>query len=122
MAVNEAVQGPGTGGNRQGAVLAKAGKVIARSHNRSMQLNDPIAVAEMDCIRKAGRRNDQQELTLYTTRYPDMLVAGAIVQFSIGSVVIGLPEHRNPGLDYLSGKNVSVVFLPMDECSALVKS
>ena len=122
MAVNEAVQGPGTGGNRQGAVLAKAGKVIARSHNRSMQLNDPIAVAEMDCIRKAGRRNDQQELTLYTTRYPDMLVAGAIVQFSIGSVVIGLPEHRNPGLDYLSGKNVPVVFLPMDECSALVKS
>lgn len=122
IAINEAVESQSTGCNRQGAVLVKADGIVARSHNRSIQLNDPIAVAEMDCIRKAGRRNDQQELTLYTTRYPDMLIAGAIVQFSIGSVVIGLPEHSNQALDYLSEKSVPVFFLPIDECSSLMES
>ncbi len=102
-----------------GAVLVKNGEVIASSHDRSQQLNDPVAAAEMDCIRRAGRRSDQAELVLYTTRYPDMLVAGTILQFAIGALVIGLPETSNQAIHLLKIKNIPITFLPTDQCMAL---
>lgn len=107
------------GGVGAGAVLVKDGGVIARSHDRSRQLNDPIAVAEMDCIRRAGRRGDHAQLTLYSTRYPDMLCAGTILQFSIGALVVGLPRTDAPEVALLKQKNVRVTFAPTDCCDQL---
>ncbi|WP_424946389.1 deaminase [Candidatus Spongiihabitans sp.] len=107
------------GGIPAGAVLVKNGEVIASSHDRRQQLNDPIAAAEMDCIRRAGRRSDQAELVLYSTRYPDMLIAGTMLQFAIGSLVIGLPVASNPAIALLQSKNIPVTFSPMDQCIAL---
>ncbi len=92
QAVREAAEAKSMGECPAGAVLVKDDDIIASSHSRCNALNDPIAVPEMDCIRRAGRRNDQPSLTLYSTRYPDMLVAGTIIHFSIGSLVIGLQE------------------------------
>ncbi len=102
-----------------GAVLAKGEDLVSRSHDRSQALNDPIAVAEMDCIRRAGRRNDQPQLTLYSTRYPDMLTAGTVLQFSIGAVVIGLSEIETPSIQLLREKSVPVEFVPHAGCLAL---
>ena len=102
-----------------GAVLVKDNQIVARSHTRCHTLNDPIAVPEMDCIRQAGRRLDQPTLTLYSSRYPDMLSAGTILQFSIGKVVIGLPEKRNDAINLLRSKNVPVRFEPHDGCIRL---
>jgi creatinine deaminase len=108
------------GDDPAGAVLVKEGEVIAHSRNRVRELNDPIAVAEMDCIRQAGRRNDHKSLSLFTTRYPDMLVAGTLVQFSVGRLVVGLSESSGDVIEFLGKNNVVVEFLeftdePTDE-------
>ncbi|MBX2884438.1 MAG: hypothetical protein KTR32_31080, partial [Granulosicoccus sp.] len=58
-------------------------------------------------------------LTLYTTRYPDMLTAGTVLQFSIGAVVIGLPEKSTPAIQLLKEKSVPVSFVPHAGCLEL---
>lgn len=97
-------------GIEAGAVLVKSGEVVSQSHDRTRQLNDPIAVAEMDCIRRAGRRTDYPDLILYTTTTPNLLVAGTVVQFGIGEVVIDKPAIVCAGVNFLEEKNVSVIF------------
>lgn len=121
QAAREATKAKTMGDSPAGAVLVKQGKIIASSHNRCKTLNDPIAVPEMECIRDAGRRTDQSTLTLYSSRYPDMLVAGTIIQFSIGALVIGLPEQNSPAISLLRDKNVPIAFVPHDGCSALAQ-
>ncbi len=119
QAVQEAEQARASGERPAGAVLVKDNKVITHNHSRCQSLNDPIAVPEMECIRHAGRRADQAELVLYSSRYPDMLVAGTIIQFSIGGLVIGLPETESPAISLLKEKNVPLTFVPHDGCLAL---
>jgi tRNA(adenine34) deaminase len=119
QAVREAARANTMGERPAGAVLVKQGEIIASSHYRCKTLNDPIAVPEMECIRAAGRRTDQPTLTLYSSRYPDLLVAGTIIQFSIGALVIGLPEQNSPAISLLREKNVPITFVPHDGCSAL---
>ncbi|MDJ0955678.1 MAG: nucleoside deaminase [Arenicellales bacterium] len=121
IACDEAQQSIMNGGIGAGAVMVKNEGVIAKSHDRTKQINDPIAVAEVDCIRKAGRRNDQTELILYTTRYPDMLCVGTILQFSIGAVVIGLEQSDTPELTLLKNKGVPVTFSPHAQCKKLMQ-
>ncbi|NKB77066.1 MAG: nucleoside deaminase [Gammaproteobacteria bacterium] len=103
------------GGVDVGAVLVKDEKRVVSAHDQTLQMNNPIAVAEMECIRQAGRRDDQSALILYSTRYPDMLVAGTVLQFSIGAMVIGLPEAQSPAIDLLREKSVPITFWPMTE-------
>ncbi|MFT5115113.1 MAG: creatinine deaminase [Parasphingorhabdus sp.] len=110
------------GGIASGALLVKAGEIVAQSHNKTCQLNDPIAVAAVDCIRTAGRRSDQAELSLYTTDYPDMLCAGTMLQFSIGAIVIGLPETDTAAIRLLQQKGVPVTFNPYPACQELHNS
>ena len=98
-----------------GAVIAKDDEVIAKSHDRRKQHNNPIATAEMECIRLAGRRTDQASLTLYSTGYPDMLTAGTVLQFSIGALVIGQPLASTPAIELLLSKSVPVTFFPANE-------
>lgn len=122
IACSEAKQSIASGGIGAGAVMVKNDEVVAQSHDRTKQINDPIAVAEVDCIRKAGRRNDQPELTLYSTRYPDMLCVGTILQFSIGAMVIGLTQSDTPELALLKDKGVPVTFSPHAHCKELTKT
>lgn len=120
-ACEEARNGLQGGGVGAGAVLVKEGVIVARTHDRTRQLNDPVAVAEVDCIRRAGRRSDQRALTLYSTRYPDMLCTGTILQFSIGSLVIGLAEKDTAELALLAQKKVPVSFVPHTGCRELAR-
>lgn len=114
-------------GSSAGAVLVKQdnnqsdnqSEQISTGSDRRALLNDPVAVAEMDCIRRAGRRSDQRELTLYSTRLPDMLVAGTVVQFAIGAVVIGLTEQSSPAIELLRERLVPVSFVNHAGCLAL---
>ena len=114
-----AVETVSTQGADSGAVLVSSETIVAQSGNNSIRLNDPIAVAEMNCIRQAGRRSDQASLTLYTTRYPDMLVAGTVMQFSIGAIVIGLPEHSNEAIELLRSRSVPIAFVENSAAMAL---
>ena len=93
-----------------GAALVKDGEIVASGYSRVRQDNDPVAVAEMECIRQAGRRNDQKSLTLFTRRCPDVLVAGTLLQFSIGAVVINRSPVSTYAIDLLRSRGVPVTF------------
>ena len=97
--------------NNAGSVLVINNEVIATSYDRTQELNDPVAIAEMDCIRKAGRRNDHASMCLFTTNTPDMLAAGTIVQFGIGKIVISGRQHQSMPIDFLHQHGVNVQFL-----------
>jgi creatinine deaminase len=69
-AFKEALASYRQGGIPIGAVMVENGNIIGRGHNQRVQLNDPIAHGEMDCIRNAGRRASYKDVTLYTTLTP----------------------------------------------------
>jgi creatinine deaminase len=120
-AYEQAVESYNEGGLPIGAVMAENGSIVARGRNRRVQQGDPIAHAEMDCLRNAGRRPRYEGVTLYTTLSPCMMCAGAAVQFGIRSVVIG--ENRNfPGnIEFLRAHRVEVRLMDDAECIALMK-
>ena len=119
IACEQALKSNREGGICAGAILACGDEIVAQSGDQSIQLNDPVAVAEMNCIRQAGRRGDQKQLTLYSTRYPDMLTAGTILQFSLGKLVIGLPESSNQAIQLLQSRGVPLEFVVHKGCKAL---
>ncbi len=80
-----------------GAVVVHAGRVIARAHNQVELLKDATAHAEMLALTQAQaalgdwRLND---CTLYVTKEPCPMCAGALVQARVGRVVYGAPDPR----------------------------
>ncbi|MDH3693669.1 MAG: nucleoside deaminase [Gammaproteobacteria bacterium] len=108
LAAEQARSAEEAGEEAVGAVLAKGDESIAVSHHRVKSDNDPVAHATMDCVRRAGRRIDYPELTLFLTSAPCMMCAGAILQFGIGRVVIGTQPSNNEIIDLLRKKDVSV--------------
>ncbi|KAI5058297.1 hypothetical protein GOP47_0026467 [Adiantum capillus-veneris] len=75
-----------------GAVLVSQGRVVARAHNRVESDNDPMAHAEMICIRDTARHLGGWRLldsTLYVTLEPCPMCAGALLQARVGAVVWG---------------------------------
>ncbi len=114
IARQQAQQNDADGGDSSGAVLVKGDEIIANSDDQRQKRNNPIATAEMECIRLAGRRTDQTDLVLVSTRYPDMLLAGTMLQFSIGGLVIGMPETSNHAIRLLKSKKIPVNVLPIN--------
>ena len=97
MALEEAHMGTMEGEVPIGAVLIKGGVIIARDHNRCIQLNDPTAHAEILVIREGGRvlgNYRLPETTLYVTVEPCPMCVGAIIQGRIGRLVYGAPEDK----------------------------
>ncbi len=55
-----------------GAVIVKDGQIISEGYNRVMEDNDPTCHAEMDAIRKAGKKIGSpflEECVLYTSAF-----------------------------------------------------
>ena len=78
------------GGIPIGSVLAtEDGRIVASGHNERVQSGDPIAHAEMVCLRHAGRRRDWGDLTLVSTLSPCSMCTGAAVLYGVKRVVIG---------------------------------
>ena len=78
-----------------GAVLVREGKVIARDHNRRIETADPSAHAEMLVLRAAALRAFDWRLqgtTLYVTKEPCPMCAGAIKHARVETVVYGAPD------------------------------
>lgn len=98
-------------GIRAAAVLAKDGGIVATGCDQTMPRNDPISVAVADCYRNAGRRNDQCELDLYCTPAPDLLGAGIIIQFGIGTLYARERLEDSAVLRFLDKHGVSIVRL-----------
>src|SRR4029450_593211 len=78
-----------------GAVIVRAGKVIARAHNQVELLKDETAHAEMLALTEAEAAVGDWRLTdcdLYVTKEPCSMCAGAVVHTRIRRVIFGCPD------------------------------
>mgnify|MGYP003487683787 CR=1 FL=1 len=123
VALEEARLGLAEGGIPIGAALFDAdGKVLGRGHNRRIQENDPSVHGETDAFRKAGRQRRYQDKILATTLAPCWYCSGLIVQFRIGTVVVGESRTFRGGIDWLRERGVTVVELDSSECVNILKT
>ena len=80
-----------------GAVLVKNDKLIAQSHNRPINKNDPTAHAEIELLRKAGEQQKNYRLigsTLYVTLEPCAMCFGAMIHARIERIVFGASDPK----------------------------
>lgn len=84
-----------------GAVLARNGAVIAKAGNRTRELNDPTAHAEILVIRTACAALGQERLTgcdLYVTLEPCPMCAAAISNARIGRLYYAAGDPKSGGV------------------------
>ena len=80
-----------------GAVLVKDNQVIASTHNRKEERNDPTAHAELNIIRKGALKTGDwrlEDATLYVTKEPCVMCAGAMINARLGRLVYGCKDER----------------------------
>lgn len=120
-AIVEARAGFAEGGLPIGSVLVKDGEIIGRGHNRRVQQNDPMAHAEIDCLKQAGRIGSYKGAVLYSTLMPCYLCSGAVVQFGIKKVFAGESLNFPGGPEFMKAHGVEVVDLNDAECIELMR-
>lgn len=84
-----------------GAVLVKNGAIISRNSNRTIELNDPTAHAEILCIREACEKEGAQripDVDLYVTLEPCTMCAAAISFARIRRLIIGASDPKGGGV------------------------
>lgn len=112
-ALNEARKAYDKGEVPIGAVIVKDGKIVAKNHNRTIELKDVTAHAEMLVIREAVSKLGGWRLTgcsMYVTIEPCAMCAGAMIWSRLDDVYIG-------SVDLKSGACGSV--LNVAECEGL---
>lgn len=133
IAINEAKKASKKGEVPVGAVVVLADKVISKAHNKVESNLDPTAHAEIIAIKKATKKLKNWRLTgatLYVTKEPCVMCAGAIVSSRLQRLVYGCDDPKrgavrniyqilsddrlNHKVDFFSG-------LLEDECSMLLK-
>src|SRR5271170_2610379 len=120
-ALDEAKEGLKEGGLPIGSVLVRDGKIIGRGHNRRVQQGDPMAHAEIDCLKQAGRVGSYKGTVLYSTLMPCYLCSGAVVQFGIKKVFAGESRNFPGGPEFMKAHGVEVIDLDDAECVELMR-
>ncbi len=75
-----------------GCVIVKDDKIIGRGYNRRMKDKNTLSHAELNAIKKAGKKLKDWRLDdceMYVTTEPCQMCSGAIVQARIKKVYIG---------------------------------
>ena len=120
-AIEEARTGLNEGGIPIGAALYDAqGILLGRGHNRRVQENDPSVHGETDAFRKAGRQRSYRDKIMVTTLAPCWYCSGLIVQFRIGTVIVGESKNFRGGLDWLRERGVNVIEMNSGECEQML--
>jgi tRNA(adenine34) deaminase len=92
-AIEQARQGFREGEVPIGAVAVKDGRVIARGHNRRIQMIDITRHAEIECLSDLSGilddNFDMSGITLYSTLEPCAMCSGAMIHYGIKRVVYG---------------------------------
>ncbi len=87
-----------------GAILVKDGNVIAKAHNCRETSRDPTGHAEILVIRSGTNENSSWRLinaTLYVTKEPCIMCAGAMVNARLGRLVYGCKDEKGGAVDSL---------------------
>jgi cytosine deaminase len=121
VALAEARQGRAEGGIPIGAALFHAdGRLLGSGHNRRVQEGDASVHGETDAFRKAGRQRGYASTIMVTTLAPCWYCSGLVVQFKIGTVVVGESRTFQGGIDWLRERGVEVIDLQSAECEQLL--
>ncbi len=120
-AIEEARLSLQEGGIPIGAVLVRDRKIIGRGHNRRVQNNDPLAHAEIECLRNAGRIGSYKGTILVSTLMPCYLCAGAVVQFGIERVIAGDSQSFKGDRAFLEDHWIAVDEWDWYECMDLMQ-
>lgn len=116
-----------------GAVIVRDGRILARAYNQVELLKDATAHAEMLAITQAEAAVGDwrlNECTLYVTKEPCPMCAGAMVHARLGRVVFGASDPKGGcaggAIDLLRfpSFNHRCVVTPevrADECRALLR-
>ncbi len=118
-----------------GAVVVDAvGQVVAQAGNRTRELNDPSAHAELLAIRAACQRIGQERLAnhdLYVTLEPCPMCAGLIAAARIRRLFYGATDAKSGGVgqgprvfSHPQSHHTPEIFEGIDgaECAALLKA
>jgi len=119
-AIEEAKKGLEEGGIPIGSVLVRDGSIIGRAHNMRVQHGDPMAHAEIECLRNAGRLGNYRDTILYSTLMPCHLCAGAVVQFGIGTVFAGESVTFGGAREFMIENGVTVTDMNNTECMEMM--
>ena len=118
-----------------GAVVVDAvGQVVAQAGNRTRELNDPSAHAELLAIRAACQRIGQERLAnhdLYVTLEPCPMCAGLIAAARIRRLYYGATDAKSGGVgqgprvfSHPQSHHTPEIFEGIDgaDCAALLKA
>jgi len=101
-ALDQACAAAGRGEVPVGAVITDAdGRVVARAGNRTRELSDPTAHAEILALRAACAAAGSERLpghALYVTLEPCPMCASAISQARIARLYYGAPDPKSGGV------------------------
>lgn len=87
-----------------GAVLVKGGNIIAGAHNNRESSNDPTGHAEIIALRQGAGGSERWRLTdatLYVTKEPCIMCAGAMMNARLGRLVYGCRDEKGGAVDSL---------------------
>jgi tRNA(adenine34) deaminase len=103
LALEEAQAAAGRGEVPVGAVAVKDGLVLARDGNRTLELQDPTAHAEMLAIRTAARALGSERLLgvdLYVTLEPCPMCAAALSFARIRRLYFGAGDPKGGAVEH----------------------
>jgi len=133
LALAEARRAAAAGEVPVGAVILQDGEVVGRGHNTTEADDDPSAHAEINALRRAGRRTGDwrlEETILVVTLEPCAMCMGAMALARVARLIWGAPDPRlgacGSALD-LSAAGIAPHLLGVEgevraeECGALLR-
>ena len=103
VALDEARAAAARGEVPVGAVIVRDGSIVAQNGNRTRELNDPTAHAEMLVIREACAALKSERLTgcdLYVTLEPCAMCAGAISFARLERLYFAASDPKGGGVEH----------------------
>ena len=97
FAIKQAIKAEKVGEVPIGAVLVRDELLIAKAHNQPISKNDATAHAEIQLLRKAGKKLENYRLTgttLYVTLEPCAMCFGAMIHARVKRIVYGAHDPK----------------------------